>query len=889
MVLLCALPLVFSGASTTAQDATQEATAPTPDPVVTEVPTEAPTDAATVEATQEQTPTEIIPTLETTPEITDAPTQEVTTAPVEITPDVTIAPTSETTPEATVEVTTEATVEATTETLQAAPSDYAVGQQITTEGYIMAVTGDPLPGSGESVQVITYLNDDSGNTSRLLLDADTAYDLNAERVQVTGQVVGQTGGDSLNGGADSTPVVAVTRIEPVESPANGALIFPPQAFTGDFPWLNLLCSFPDVSPSPNPETSFTPTFFNNALVNVFPGLDHYWRAQSYNILNISGSTTVSGWRDLPRSRSAYYNPSAGANLNLMLSDCLAIFNADNDFSDYYGFNMFFNYDFGGFAYGASGVTTLDGENKLYGFTWMPTFLSTANPPQLFFNHATLAHEMGHAFWLRHTGVRGASGSFAPYTSDWDTMSGAYNCPPRPSDPNYGCVSVELAAFHKEYLDWIADSQIFTANVSPNPQNVVLEQLASPVEGANPLLVEIPIKGSTVKYYTVETRVQTGYDANLPNTDNGVLIHYVDTNLNDRYAQLIDQNNDGNNYANDNSGIWTTGETFFDAANGIKVRVVSANASSFNLEIVNTGAAVAAPAKAVLTGPNTNSFTNDPNITLTWNPVNGALSYEVQLATTANFAPGTLLALNNAVGLTTTNYTLDPLFLTDGSDDAKYYWRVITKNAFDVTSTSAVRNFTFDTISPDIPAPDPTTCGVTFTTLTPTLKWGVSTGGTKYQVKLYVDGNPEETVTNPSITTRSYRPLTPLLATEYRWTVQGIDAAGNESGFAVDCVFTVQSPLNATPIPMIYADDTPDISWTDISWDIGYQVEISNNRTFRASTTAFLYQSGDLAQDTTSFTAPHLWDGVWYLRIRAKRADGRWGGWSPVTTFVVDIP
>jgi hypothetical protein len=294
-------------------------------------------------------------------------------------------------------------------------------------------------------------------------------------------------------------------------------------------------------------------------------------------------------------------------------------------------------------------------------------------------------------------------------------------------------------------------------------------------------------------------------------------------------------------------------------------------------------------KAVLLAPAANVITNNPALYFDWEAAANATRYDIQIATASNFAPASLLDLNNDTNITATNYTLSPAFLTDGSDDGRYYWRVIAENDAGNSNPSAARVFTFDTTEPPVPVPDARVCDVTVVNLTPTLAWSASPGATTYEVKLYVDGNDVEEVTNPGIPGRSYRSPSPLLATTYRWAVRARDNANNISDYSPDCLLSIQSPLNATPILFVYQDDTPTIRWGDLSWDTGYQVEISNSRVFRASTTVFLYQSGDLASNTTSFTAPHLWDGVWYARVRAKRADGRWGGWSQPAIFAVDVP
>lgn len=893
-----------------AQDATEEAA--TEAPATTEAPpTEAPptepppTEAAVTEAPPVEEPTQEItiesPTVEPTAEV--IPTEEGTPA-VEPTDESTAEPTTEATTEATAEVTAEATAETTAEataevTVEATEAvlatfvpqgDYAVGEKVNKEGWLSIIHGDPSTLDGGHEHVYFFI-DDQSNWVRLLLDEEAAASLENKRIQISGQVVGQLGGqvDGVSGyQSPATPVLAVESIRETEAPEGISGLMPASLpLTGQQDFLTIMCRF---NGGAAPPFWADPAYFEGLLDNNYPGIADFWDEQSYGNISINASSNVYGWYTLPGSKSFYVPDGNLINFNQSLNDCIARFlqaNPGYNFNPIEGINLIFSDDIGCCAWGGGGVFTIGGVTKFFGVTWMPDWA--------YANQFVLGHEMGHSFQLRHTGLNVNN----QYASAWDTMSGG---PPggifcSNPDPFYGCVGVGIIAFHRDFLEWIPDDRRYVGGPGTD-QTIVLERTEQP-SPTNYLIAIVPIKtsgsdpiaGSTNQYYTVEARRRTGYagnayDANL--AGNAVIIHKVNmnqpANLNYPHAFIVDVDNNGD--TTDAATQWVPGESFIDLANGIKIEVLTAGATSFDVRIVNLGTAVKAPAKPKLLLPANNAFTNNPAPEFTWEAVPDVTGYTFELARDSRFTD----IVQRVPDLTVTNYTLNPVFLEDGSADARYYWRVIAENAFDQTGISASRYFTFDTIEPAVPVQDVTTCNVTFTTLIPTLKWGASDGASKYQVQLYVDGNPIETVTNPSIPGRSYKPPVPLLATTYRWTVQAIDAAGNISGFATpDCLITIQSPANATPILFVYADDTPAITWGDITWDNGYEIQISNSRTFRASTTVFLYTSGELPANTTSYVANHLWDGVWYARVRAKRADGKWGGWSPVTTFVVDIP
>ena len=71
------------------------------------------------------------------------------------------------------------------------------------------------------------------------------------------------------------------------------------------------------------------------------------------------------------------------------------------------------------------------------------------------------------------------------------------------------------------------------------------------------MAQIPIGDSPTDFYTVETRLFAGYDDEIP--DEAVVIHKVDTTLEDRLAQVVDVDNNGD--PNDAGAMWTPGEIF----------------------------------------------------------------------------------------------------------------------------------------------------------------------------------------------------------------------------------------------------------------------------------------------------------------------------------------
>jgi hypothetical protein len=181
----------------------------------------------------------------------------------------------------------------------------------------------------------------------------------------------------------------------------------------------------------------------------------------------------------------------------------------------------------------------------------------------------LAHEMGHAFGMPHSG----DSTGTTYKNVWDVMSDTWtNCSLLTVSP-YGCIGQHEISPYKDIPGWIASNRQYMAY--GGTQNITLERLAQP-STSNYLMVKIPLASSSYQYYTIEARYQVSYDQKVPS--NGVVIHSVDTTRTNP-AWVVDA--DGGSTQN---AALTAGQSFTDAANGIKVTVNSATSSGFNITV-----------------------------------------------------------------------------------------------------------------------------------------------------------------------------------------------------------------------------------------------------------------------------------------------------------------
>lgn len=439
--------------------------------------------------------------------------------------------------------------------------------QVTRTGRVLVVQGDPRHDSGRPHITRYFLHEDNGAVSELTIDRATARQLggwlniSGKRFEVSGA---QLSGKKL----------AVRSLQLRSSAGRGDQASRTPSSTGTVRYATILCRYSDNADDPQPKS-----YFQGLMGGSFPQMDHYWRAQSYNQINIAGSAnSVAGWYDLPGPRSEY-GPANNPDLTKMFNDCTTAADENGyNFAGVSGVNMAFNepLDADGAAYGGPEYLALDGPERMVGAVWIGSDHLTE---QNFW-----AHEMGHAFGMPHSGVG--------YNNRWDSMSGGGDtCTVNAAA--YKCVAPFTIMWHKDLppvnnplnsplgSGWIPAGRKY--NASRTGRQEVALGYADTTAGTDMLMVKIPISSGTgverayEVFYTVEARRQVSYDRALPGA--GVLIHRVDTRL-DEPARFVDANNNGN--SNDPGSAWTAGKTFTDATNGIKIAVTAATPTGYAL-------------------------------------------------------------------------------------------------------------------------------------------------------------------------------------------------------------------------------------------------------------------------------------------------------------------
>jgi len=352
---------------------------------------------------------------------------------------------------------------------------------------------------------------------------------------------------------------------------------------GPQPWLIILCRFGDDPTTPQPTE-----YYERLLGSEAPGLDHYWREASFDLVNLAGSRAV-GWYDLPHPRSHYVHDGGFDNYRALV-DAVAAADSDVYFPNFVGVSLVFNALLGdrdrdrATAFGGQVYYTLDGVYRSWGITWIPAGIGTWVFHREVKNvHNVFAHEMGHALGLPHsTGPYGFN-----YDNFWDVMSywGA-----AVTDADFGILGTHTIAYHKEMLGWLPEQARQT--VAPGNQVTIrMERLALPSKQGF-LMAKVPIAGSANRSYTLEYRQRAGYDRGL--WDDGLIIHDIDTGryevninwgMNEWHpAHVVDADKNGN--TGDDGAVWKPDETFTDRKNGIRFRVEDTDESGARVTVNN---------------------------------------------------------------------------------------------------------------------------------------------------------------------------------------------------------------------------------------------------------------------------------------------------------------
>ena len=290
-------------------------------------------------------------------------------------------------------------------------------------------------------------------------------------------------------------------------------------------------------------------------------------------------------------------------------------------------------------------------------------------------------------------------------------------------------------------------------------------------------------------------------------------------------------------------------------------------------------------------------------TLSWQPSTNTMYYDVQIATTMDFAEGDIVYSREDLGgfSKTTGEVAAVAFEHEVEEDlgnnTTYYWRVRAKNT-DLTGNYNDEPWSFTTIA-SVPAMvsllSPNTNEKNIS-LTPTFRWGEAARAVSYRLHVSTAEDFETTVINVEVEELTYKSTSKLSGhTTYYYRVQGVNTEGVSGPWSAVRPFVTTQDVPAM-VHLLSPNNKetgvnlkPTFMWGAVEEAKTYQLQVSLEEKNFATTV--LDEEG-LTQTNVEIVKGNLLASTSYLyRARAKNAVG-YGDWSTprrFTTKEAEIP
>lgn len=456
------------------------------------------------------------------------------------------------------------------------------------------------------------------------------------------------------------------------------------------------------------------------------------------------------------------------------------------------------------------------------------------------------------YWrVRAIGSSGDDEELGPWSERWDFETGRLPGDPNLEAPSHGEDDVALQPF----LDWDSASRADTYEVqlSLTSDFEVLSYVESGITETS-LTVPVALDPETRYYWRVRasneigdgdysnwrwfTTVEAAPDqVSLASPDDGAInvatkpaFSWDATPGADSYTLEVATTADFSSIVVQQSGIGGTNFTPSTALqNGAEFhwRVRGSNGAGDGPNSSSRGFVTVAggPQQVVLVSPVDDVSDVEESPDLTWNAVNGASNYRVQVSTLSDFS-GNLLHDTVVSG---TQFKAGPLdFQTE------HFWRVRASNAA-AENWSSTRSFTTASGAPAQVALTFPEDGAIEQPLSVDLAWSSSSLAETYNVQVALDADFSVVATEETGLTETGHTVESLShSTEYHWRVQGVNGAG-PGPWSEGRKFTtvvLQSP--AAPA-LTYPPDgsggisgSPVFSWSQAEGADSYKLELSTS-------------------------------------------------------------
>ena len=300
--------------------------------------------------------------------------------------------------------------------------------------------------------------------------------------------------------------------------------------------------------------------------------------------------------------------------------------------------------------------------------------------------------------------------------------------------------------------------------------------------------------------------------------------------------------------------------------------------SGGISILSSLQGISAPVAPTLLAPTNASGNVSISPTLSWNSVNTAVSYHLNVSVMSNFST-TVYDLSGLTG------TAQPL--TGLTNSTTYYWEVGAKNAGGVSGWSGAWSFTTIIAAPGAPQLALPTNGATGEPVALNLSWNSVSTAVSYHLTVSAGTDFTTTVFSQGGLTGTSQALSGLLAnsTAYIWRVGAKDIGGVSTWSSVWTFTTILStPVLASPINASgNVSISPTLSWNSVNTAVSYHLNVSVVSDF--STTVYdLSGLTGTAQPLTGLAN----STTYYWEVGAKDGSGLVSGWSLTRSFTTII-
>lgn len=271
------------------------------------------------------------------------------------------------------------------------------------------------------------------------------------------------------------------------------------------------------------------------------------------------------------------------------------------------------------------------------------------------------------------------------------------------------------------------------------------------------------------------------------------------------------------------------------------------------------------------------------ITFIWNPVSGAVKYELQYSTNSSFSYGNYTSITN---ITDYSYTVtSPL-----ANCTTFWWRVRATDStsgyyYTSSSWSTVFWFRVDEI-PITPTLTSPTNDAKVTSKRPTFYWS-GTSGYVYSLQVANDTNFTVNLKNYTVSATQYQIPVELSGGDFYWRVKArasgctTETPSSTYHFTIDFNYVLpKSPVDGDSI----SDNTPTFEWNPVDNATKYKIWVTTS-----SDTTFLHPIFPPQETTqTTFTpVPILGDSTYIWKVQAYISSAWTTGTSPPYSFTIN--